>query len=1007
MINKEHWQNPKLLHINREEPRSFFIPYENKEKAIKGRFSSSSYFKSLNGNWKFTLVDSPFKAPSNFEKANYDDSSWNNIFVPSNFQMLGYDKPIYTNSSYPIPLDPPYVPDLNPTGLYRKEFFINSDNKEVFIVFEGVDSAFYLWINGHFVGFSKTPHVSHEFNITQHVKNGLNVACVMVLKYSDGTYLEDQDKWRMSGIFRDVYILMRPKTYVRDIFVKDYIADDLKKVDVEINIEIASKATKKVFVESQIISNDNIVFDKKQELLINQSLHNVLHFATITNPLLWSAETPNLYKLLITLYDEDNRILEVISHNIGFRKIEIINGIFYINNMPVKLKGVNRHDIHPTLGQAVTLESMEKDIILMKQFNVNAVRTSHYPNHPIFLELCDKYGIYVIDEADLETHGFGRMGDMSYISNHPDWHDAYIDRAKRMVMRDKNHPCVIIWSLGNESGYGKNHDEMATWIRSYDKSRPIHYEGAQYSEVVDIVSVMYPTVDKLIEEGKNTSDKRPFFMCEYAHAMGNGPGNLKEYWEAIYLYPRLMGGCIWEWVDHGLLRTSPNNQNYFAYGGDFGDLPNDGNFCIDGLFFADRTPYPATFEMKKIYEPVLVELIDKNKGIVKITNRYDFINISHLEFCWQILENGKVIEEGILPELDIAPHQSMEVEIPYSKIFNDAEYHLNIFVNYKKSTPWAEKGFVVTYFQFELQNRPFNYHLLSSNFERFDVLDESQTTNILTDEISITFNKETGKLEKLKFQGIDLIKKAPYFNIFRSPTDNDVRMKQDWFKFGFDKLQERVVDITSTFEQEEYKFIVKSIHGAYSILPVFEAVTTYQVNKNGFISVNLKAKALRDLPPLPKIGLQMILPKDFEFVKWYGKGPHENYPDICESATVGIYNKTVDEMYTPYVKPQEYGNRSDVRYMIISNIYGFGLMWIGTPYFNFSAKRYTDHMLMNSKHTFELEPADGIILNIDQKVGGIGSGSCGPGPLEKYLILDKEFDFTIYLKPINMNLITF
>ncbi|AEM72746.1 glycoside hydrolase family 2 TIM barrel-domain containing protein [Caldicellulosiruptor acetigenus] len=1018
MLDKNFYQNPKIQHINMEEPRSSFIPFDNPQKALENEWELSNSFRLLNGKWYFKLFDMPCTVTEDIILADPKTCDFDQIIVPSNFQMFGQDIPIYTNTRYPIPVDPPFVPDINPTGVYKRNFYISQEDldKEIFVVFEGVDSAFYVFINGSFVGFSKGPHMMHEFDITRFVQEGRNTITVVVLKYSDGTYLEDQDKWRMSGIFRDVYLLLRPKVFVRDVYLKPILSDDLKEgyLTAEIEIENRNNDQKELSIEVQVFFDKTLIKSSNKSLGLSASGKQEITFEfQIESPRLWSAELPNLYTLLAILKDMAGNILEIIPQSFGFRKIEIKNGVFYLNNVPIKLKGVNRHDMHPRVGFALTRKMMQEDITLMKQHNINCVRTSHYPNHPYFLELCDRFGIYVIDEADLETHGFGAVGDWGLLAKDPMWEDAFVERAKMMVKRDKNHPSIIMWSLGNESGYGPNHDKMAEWIRSYDKSRPIHYESARDAEVVDIVSVMYPPVNYLEEEGKK-QERRPFFMCEYAHAMGNGPGNLKEYWDVIYKYPRLLGGCVWEWADHGILTKTPDGKEYYAYGGDFGDEPNDGNFCIDGLLFPDRTPSPGVIELKKVYEPVVIELLDKERGIFKVTNRYDFVSLNHIEIEWELLSNGRVVKEGVLDVSDVLPHSSKEVKIDEVKEVLEG-YKGELFITFtaklKNSMLWAKRGFVITKSQIALkEDTPQDavqeiekVNIIFSKQNRFEVVDFPDKVEVFAGSTLVEFCRWTVDLISLKHNGLELIKSSPRFNLWRAPTDNDMHIKNEWIKAGFDKLQRRIVNVSFEKQSEYFKVQTTSLYGAYSVKPVFEVTTSYKVFKSGIIETNVYARALRELPPLPKIGLQFMMPKEFEYVKYYGRGPHENYPDIKQSAIVGIYDMAIKDMYVPYIMPQEYGNRCDVRWAFVYNIYGIGLCIKGVPTFNFSAREYTDDVLTKAKHTYELVKADGIVVNVDFKIGGIGSQSCGPGPLEEYLIKDDKFEFCFYMIPLNNN----
>ncbi len=605
------WENLEVLERNREKPHATLVPYASEENALAGQRGGSPYFKLLNGQWSFCYATSPANAPAGFENPEFSAEDWDSMPVPGCWQMNGYGRPNYTNVAYPYPVDPPYVPQENPVGLYRTHFVLPKawDGKQVFVTFEGVDSAFYLWANGKMVGYSQGPHMPAEFNLTPYLHAGENLLAAKVFQWSDGSYIEDQDMWRMSGIFRDVYLTATPTLHLRDVAVNPVLDADYRHGSLEIkawlkNFASTSQALQKVTARLVDVSGATVCDGSLDAAgfanQVGAGEEAVLSIIMpVQNPSKWTAETPYLYKVLVSLH-QDDKVIETECFNIGFRKIEIKKGVFMVNGQAVKLHGVNRHDSSPDTGHAVTPEQMLLDILLMKRNNVDTVRTSHYPNDPHWYDLCDKYGLYVVDEADLECHGFGNILNQSQISNDPQWEKAYLDRAVRMVERDKNHPSVIIWSLGNESGFGSNHRSMAAWIHENEPTRPVHYEGAtgwgnpdksSHAGVVDIFSVMYPTVARLIDEGQKESEESPFFMCEYAHAMGNGPGNLKEYWEAIYTYPRLMGGCVWEWVDHSVRMHTPDGKEWFAYGGDFDDFPNDANFCVDGLNFPNRQPH--------------------------------------------------------------------------------------------------------------------------------------------------------------------------------------------------------------------------------------------------------------------------------------------------------------------------------------------------------------------------------------------------------------------------------
>jgi len=669
------WENPKVTARNTELPHATLLPYADEESALVGERGASPHFRLLNGEWRFCYLASPAGVPTGFEEESFDDDDWEAVRVPSNWQMLGYGRPNYTNVAYPYPVDPPRVPQENPVGLYRTTFDVPRvwSGRRVFLNFGGVNSAFYVWVNGKLVGYDQCAHMPSEFDVTEHVRAGANSLAVQVFQWSDGAYLEDQDMWRLNGIFRDVHLLSTAAVHLRDVTIRTIL--DERHVDAILGVSAVLRNC-----DAGAVTGCSVVaklFDAGNELVVERTVSErvALHAQSettvcvemaVSSPRKWSAEDPNLYTLLVCLRGPDGDVLEVERFRVGFREIEVRGVELLVNGVPIEIRGVNRHDMHPDLGHAVSREAMLQDIVLMKQHNINTVRTSHYPNDPYWLELCDSFGLYVIDEADLETHGFGGVGGRDVLAKDPEWEHAFVDRAARMVQRDKNHPSVIMWSLGNESGYGPNHDAMAAWIREGDPTRPIHCHEAGDGAVVDVVSVMYPTVEHLIKEGRRTDDERPFFMCEYAHAMGNGPGNLKEYWDAIRSHPRLLGGCVWEWADHGIRQCTESGEEWFAYGGDFGDEPNDGNFCIDGLTFPDRTPHTGLIEYKKVLEPVHVEPVDLASGVLKVVSRYQFVSLDHLNVHWSVARDGDVVEQGAVPSPNTPPGGEAELKLPYA-----------------------------------------------------------------------------------------------------------------------------------------------------------------------------------------------------------------------------------------------------------------------------------------------------------------------------------------------------
>ncbi|WP_026486918.1 glycoside hydrolase family 2 TIM barrel-domain containing protein [Caldanaerobius polysaccharolyticus] len=1012
------WEDLDTLAINREPAHSTLIPYADVESALRSERGLSPYFKLLSGNWKFHYAPSPAEAPEGFEQESYSVEQWDTIPVPSNWQILGYGRPNYTNVAYPFPVDPPFVPDDNPVGSYKRSFVIPESwkGRQVFLVFEGVDSAFVVWINGKMVGYSKGSHLPSEFNITPFIQLGENTIAVRVYQWSDGSYLEDQDKWRLSGIFRDVYLFATPCVHVRDVHVRTDLDQQYVNatLSAKINIKNYGEENQDGYrVEISLLDDSGEVVAEKscdETLSLSPGQEKELNVALeVLNPRKWTAETPNVYTLLVILKGDNGTVQEVESFNVGFRKIEIKEGRLLLNGVPIKLKGVNRHDIHPDLGYSVTIESMIQDITLMKQYNINAVRTSHYPNDPRWLDLCDRYGLYVIDETDLETHGFAFTGNVSQLACDPAWKEAFIDRARRMVYRDKNHPSVIMWSLGNESGYGPNHDAMAEWIRTVDDTRPIHYEGAFDSPVMDVVSVMYPKLDYLIEQGEKTDDPRPFFMCEYAHAMGNGPGNLKEYWDAIYKYPRLLGGCVWEWVDHGIRQRTESGEEWFAYGGDFGDKPNDGNFCIDGLMFPDRKPYPGVIELKKAIEPVQVLPVDLMKGQVKIVNRYDFLSLEHIEGSWALMGDDELIQQGTLPVLDVPPAQERVITIPYAlpKPKPSVEYWLNISFNLKEATMWAPKGHQVGWSQFKIPLAvPEVPAVKISSMPPLKLRETDKELEVTGEEFELVFDKHRGTISSLKYHGIPMVSKGPKVNVWRAPTDNDVHQAKKWVEAGLDKLVPRIEEIQLTSQSRVVQVRVQSVLGSYIVAPAFRAVVTYTIYGSGDVIISTDLKPLKELPYLPRIGLQMRMPGQFDRFAWYGRGPHENYIDRKESAIVGVYEGTVEDQYVPYVRPQEFGNKCDVRWAAVTDIRGYGLLVVGMPTLNVSVQQFSTEDLTEAKHTYELKRLGETVLNMDYQQGGLGSNSCGPEPLPQYQLKAADTSFSVRVKPFTRSIWT-
>lgn len=1002
MLNIEkYWEDLNVMHLNRLEPRAYYIPYADQETAINKKRGSSPYYQTLNGSWKFRYYQSVRLVEDGFYNKDACVNDWNNLIVPSCWQVNGYDQCHYTNTNYPIPCDPPYVPNENPAGTYVREFNISEKwkGKSKYVVFEGVNSCFYLWINGEFVGYSQGSRMPAEFDITNYVRSGKNKMAVLVLKWCDGTYLEDQDLWRFSGIFRDVYMLAREETHVVDIFSRQELSADFNKASLNCEIETIGSCDITVELtdaEGQVAAKGKKAIAGKGNIQLE-----------VEEPTLWNAEAPYLYKLYV--YSGS----EVLLFNIGFRKIEVLDGVFTVNGKAVKLKGVNRHDSHPELGQSIPLNHMKEDLMLMKRHNVNTIRTSHYPNDPRFLDLCDEYGFYVVDEADLECHGMHsaglfKDGTFHVLAKNPQWKKAFLDRAERLVERDKNHPSVIIWSMGNESGYDINHIAMAKWTKARDNSRLVHYEGAAEiykgstdTECLDMESRMYASTEYIEEYAQNEDNKKPLFLCEYCHAMGNGPGDLKDYWDVIFKYPKLMGGCVWEWCDHGIKTETPNGKEFYAYGGDFGDKPNDGNFCLDGLVYPDREVHTGLLELKKVIAPIRIEAEDLKKGTIKVTNLFDFINLSDIELCWRVEKDGETVQQGEIKELDVAPQTSQVDELGYNiPKSSENRFFLTISCVQKKDTLWAERGYEITFEQFELPVEKAE-HFSIQNIPFIKVEQKDTLVTIEGFDFCHVFDLYSGAFTKVSKNYVDMITDMPKFNIWRAPTDNDRNIKDKWTNEGYERAVTHVYDakITNSSDTSVEITVDFSLAG-YSRFPILHGEAVWTVNGTGEIAFKVKAKVREGLEFLPRFGLQLIMPKGTEEVEYFGYGPHESYIDKKQSVKKGKYLMAVDDMFENYLMPQENGSRFGTEWAIVSNKFGMGLKFTGASEFSFNAAHYTPEDLTEAGHPYELNKRKETVINIDYKMSGVGSNSCGPELLNKYRLDEKEFEFNLKIAPI-------
>ena len=1119
-MQPKDWENPQVVGRNKQPAHATLLPYADAATALTRKRSNSPYFKLLNGNWQFHFAPTPTAAPEGFYRPDFDAEQWDVIAVPSNWQMLGYGLPRYLASDYAFDKsNPPYTQeDTNETGSYRTTFTIPEEwnGRQVFIVFDGVDSAFYLWVNGEQVGYSQDSRLPAEFDLTPYIHTGENTLALRVYRWSDGSFLEDQDMWFLSGIFRDVYLCATPKIHIRDFWARTELDDEYRDAVLRLRVNVRNymaAAAEDYEIEAVLLDEKNEPTDWKEtsRVTVDAKAETILELSgNFYNPRKWSGEHPNLYQLLIQLKDANGDILEVEQCRVGFRSVEIKDGQVLVNGVPIYFRGVNRHEHDPVRGHAITVESMIEDILLMKRFNINAVRTCHYPDMPRWYELCDEYGIYLIDEANVESHGL-----WDRFTKDPEWQLAFVERGSRMVERDKNHPSIIIWSLGNESGEGPNHAAMAEWIHQHDPTRPIFYDSGGTAPYLDILSKMYPKLDVLARAGQEPGETRPFVMCEYAHSMGNSPGNLKEYWEVIEAHPRLRGGFIWDWVDQAILQKTDDGKEWYAYGGDFGDEPSSLSFCCNGIVFPDRSLHPAMWEVKKVYQPVRVEAVDLLAGKVAVTNRYFFSDLSALEFSWKLTSGERVLQTGELPLLHTPPASRDLVLVPFEKpeLEPEAEYWLTLSFSLAENTAWAEKGHEVAWEQFKIPwDVPNPSTTPEDELPALELTETASTAEVRGADFNLVFDKQTGTIASWVHEGTELIQRGPTVNFWRAPTENDLNTWGDeraaihWREVGLDQLQESVSDVVvvqpkpqtvqvtvkSTVEvregaelppppsrEERLRELEAGLHmlldenllvtlctrlsvvyedltgdtkrdkiarlvrqaaetndlfdvvkGVYDLfierqLPIpdqfkeiiaagkleadpppirpacFECDYVYTVYGNGEVHVETHVLPDVDLPFLPRIGLQIHLPQGFEQLAWYGRGPHENYVDRNEGAAVGVYRGLVDEQFVSYVLPQENGNKTDVRWVTLTNADGVGLHASADRFLEVSAHHFTPEDLTAAPHPYELVRRPEVVLQLDYGQSGLGSASCGPGRLEKYRLKPEEIRYRVYLRPFS------
>jgi beta-galactosidase len=1024
-FSETFWEDPKINGLNRLPMRASSVSFPDQASALSLTGVKSPRYKSLNGTWKFNFSPTPEQAPVNFYKADFNASQWSNIEVPSNWELKGFGMAIYTNIAYPFVVDPPRIAHKdNPTGCYVTEFEIPANWKEMRTIlhFGAVSSAMYVWVNGEEVGYSEDSFMPSEYDITKFLKPGKNKLAVKVMRWSDGSYLEDQDHWRLSGIQREVYLEAVPKAFISDFFVKAELDDAYTNAELKViakvnglneknskgwnfNVQLFDE-NKKPVLEKPLVRNVSKNFNLEKGYLFTQWGFPDLNISTsIKNPKKWSAETPNLYTFMISLSDSTSKVHEVRSCKIGFRKIELGAFGMKVNGQKVLIQGTNRHEFDQNNGKVLSEASMVEDVKLMKQFNFNAVRTSHYPNMERFYELCDELGLYVMDETNIETHGVG-----SYFSQHPEWTQAYMERGQRMVERDKNHPSVIMWSLGNESGQGANHAAMSGWMKFYDPSRTVHYEGAQFNynqkkdnkdpAYVDMYSRMYSSIKDMVELATN-GDTRPVIYCEYAHSMGNSSGNLPEFWSTFKKYPQLIGGFVWDWVDQGLVMKASNGKTYWGYGGDHGELIHDGNFCLNGVVLPDRGIKAATWEFKKAMQNIDAEAIDLNAGKLKISNRFAFTTLNNFEPIWELQENGITIQSGKLAPLDLKPYESKEVQIPLKKptLKAGSEYFLRIHFKQTKATSWSDAGHEVAWEEFKMPyEAPAMQVVDESGMKPFAVVDNATELVINGSGFSMIFNKKTGLLTSW-IAGSELLKTPLKPNFWRASTDNDSlcgtgkRLKM--WRNAANKLSVKNFEFSKLSE----KSIRVNVSLSIDTLGSFE--TIYTILGNGEIRVNNTLNINPKTPEVIRVGMNVKIPQEYDNMTWFGRGPHESYEDRKSGAAISQYKASVKKDFFVYPQPQESSNKTEVRWMQLANSKGRGISIMGNVPLSMSAQPYSQEDLQLARHTYELVDRDFVNVNIDLKqmgVGGDNSWSPEGEPHKEFMLSEKKYSYGFVLK---------
>ena len=1008
MIVPRYYENLSVLHENTMPARAYYIPASKRMDNLVEHREESDRMQLLNGTWKFQYFNSIYDIQDSFFEKNYDTENFDEIQVPSVWQMAGYDTHQYTNIRYPFPFDPPYVPQDIPCGAYVHNFEYSRDEKasKAFLNFEGVDSCFYVWINGSYIGYSQVSHMTSEFDVTDVLQDGTNTVAVLVMKWCDGSYLEDQDKFRMSGIFRDVYILKRPKQAISDYHIKTRIEDMLAKVEIE--MKFYSPLNVKISIEDR---NGAVV-----------ALGSIAEEGTavleIASPELWNTENPYLYKLIL---ETEN---EVIVDHIALRKIEIKDQVIYLNGQKVKFRGVNRHDSDPVTGFTISLEQLTTDLTLMKQHNFNAIRSSHYPNAPFFYEMCDKYGFMVIDEADIEAHGpfmIYRKEDTDYnrfkrwnekIADDPVWEEAIVDRVKLMVERDKNRFCIVMWSMGNESAYGCNFEKALEWTKNFDPDRITQYESARYRNYdetydysnLDVYSRMYPALSE-IQEYLDKDGSKPFLLVEYCHSMGNGPGDFEDYFQMIQDNDKMCGGFVWEWCDHAIAHgTAENGKTIYAYGGDHGEEIHDGNFCMDGLVYPDRTVHTGLLEYKNVYRPARVISYDKESGELVLHNYMDFDDLKdYVKISYELTQDGLVISKGILPEFSVAPHgegkTNLKINVP-----ENGKCYLKLIYHLKKELPLLDEDHILGFDEIEVSKEDTKCKLAEKWIPKTVVDSELQVNendtqiHIKGREFAYTIDKRTALFTEMKFAGREYLNHPMELNIWRAPTDNDMYIKSEWKKAHYDKAYTRAYTTEVVQGKHGVKITSHASVVAETVQKILDVTITWKIEAAGKIDADIAVTKDDEFPDLPRFGVRMFLDKKLSAVRYFGMGPQESYCDKHQAASHGLYRADVGDLHEDYIRPQENGSHYDCEYVELNNS-RYGIVASAEKAFSFNASYYTQEELEKKTHNYELIESDSVVFCVDYALNGIGSNSCGPVVLDQYRFDDVLFRFQFTLIP--------